>query len=610
MSRRLILWILPALFLAGSLAFFVLQGCDSGCGDTGCSGTASTTPPACPPSGTNPAGGFCVAVYDQTQDGVEVPHAQATVNGTWQDDSTTSAVGNIEQFNFNGQNVPYAWPQYCSGCRIFAQWDGTETVTNETNSACSSQPQQWGNEITTVQSTWPIFTCLLQTISGSFFLTGSLPTTLTLQSSGISSSGGPPQLTVYAGNLALVSQSSATSVDGTSATFTFPTSSGSVLPAGHYPFTVANETSSGVYTNVAVGFFSIGSNSTSYTTPYGVDAADISSATTECKTTSKGSSTCGTTKNNTEVAVLTLASANQMVGYNTPVSVGTEPVAVKVYDTTSQTTVHDEGSSTSISTTTTAPSQAIVANFGSNNVSIVNLNTNAVTATIPVGTEPAAIVLSSNQSTAYVANFGGSSISIIDLSSDTETGAIAVGASPAALALDPSGTALWVGGDNYISEINLSTLTAESTTQVDGQVSSIACSSGENALVYTVVSGNSITPEQAQLSTGQFVASYATVSIPSSNFVANTTGATATPPNWFMVQGALVTASYGNRYAVTGTPAGFAVLDLQTQTTMLQGSAPSAVRGIATDPNQDVIFATAPDSNSVITVPFPGPPSS
>jgi len=75
-----------------------------------------------------------------------------------------------------------------------------------------------------------------------------------------------------------------------------------------------------------------------------------------------------------------------------------------------------------------------------------------------------------------------------------------------------------------------------------------------------------------------------------------------------MAQGAQVTASYGNRYAVTGTPTGFVVLDLQTQTTMLQSNTPSPIRAIATDPSQGIIYVTAPDSNTLITVPFPTPP--
>src|SRR6185437_1760649 len=103
-----------------------------------------------------------------------------------------SAVGNTKSFNFSGLNVPYGWPQYCSGCRIIAQWDGTYTIAND--STCSSQPQQWGQAITSNQSTWPTFTCTLPTSAGSFFLINALPSTFSVQSAGISSTGGPPRL--------------------------------------------------------------------------------------------------------------------------------------------------------------------------------------------------------------------------------------------------------------------------------------------------------------------------------------------------------------------------------------------------------------------------------
>ncbi len=72
-----------------------------------------------------------------------------------------------------------------------------------------------------------------------------------------------------------------------------------------------------------------------------------------------------------------------------------------------------------------------------------------------------------------------------------------------------------------------------------------------------------------------------------------------------MSTGALVSAPYGNRYAVVGTPTGFAVIDLQTQTQMLSASTPTAVRGIATDAGDGIIYVTAPASNSLINIPFP-----
>ncbi len=114
--------------------------------------------------------------------------------------------------------------------------------------------------------------------------------------------------------------------------------------------------------------------------------------------------------------------------------------------------------------------------------------------------------------------------------------------------------------------------------------------------------------QQASLSTGAAQGSYAQYTIPSSStYLAQntTTGGTPAPPGWLMANGALVSAPYGNRFAAVGTPTGFAVLDLQTHLEVIEGATPSAVRGIATDPGNGIIYMTAPESNSLITVPFP-----
>lgn len=598
-----------AVLFVGVFALFGIQGCGgaASCGFMPCAVSGGSVPPPCPPSGTNPLGGFCVAMYDQTQNGVIVPHTQGTATGAWQFDLTNPA-GTVKSFNFSGTSVSWGWPQYCSGCRINASWQGFFTFAN--SGTCSSQPQPWGQTITSSQTTWPTATCELPTSGATFFLSSALPSTLTVDSPGISSSGGLPQITVYAANLAVVSQSSANSVNGTSATFAFPTLGGNPLPIGHYPYVVANQTPSGP-TKVAMGFFSIGSISTQYTAPFGVDAADIKTVQTQCKIPLRGPEQCGTTTSNDQKPVLTLSSANQSVGYGTPLSVGAEPVAVKTYRTLSTETIRRFGTSETITTDVTEPTRAIVANFGSDDLSVVDLQANSLLATISVGTEPTAILLSSDQTKAYVANFGSASISVIDLSSNAQVNVISVGASPATLAMDPSGTALWVGGGGYVSKVDLGTLSVVSTTGVSGQVTSLAASAGENALVYTVLSSTSFDAEQAQLSTGKILASYAHEIVSGGQFAAvpGTLSALSAPPAWLTAQGALVTASYGNRYAVTGTPTGFVVIDLQTQTTMLQASTPSAIRGIATDPNQGIIYVTAPDSNMLITVPFPTPPT-
>ncbi|HET7748298.1 MAG TPA: hypothetical protein VFK81_02880, partial [Terriglobales bacterium] len=87
-------------------------------------------------------------------------------------------------------------------------------------------------------------------------------------------------------------------------------------------------------------------------------------------------------------------------------------------------------------------------------------------------------------------------------------------------------------------------------------------------------------------------------------FFATGSSSSTTPPAWLAAPGAAISASYGNRYVVNGTPTGFVVLDLQTNTPMLQANTTSPIRGIATDPSQGMVFLTAPDSNSLYSVPL------
>jgi len=242
----------------------------------------------------------------------------------------------------------------------------------------------------------------------------------------------------------------------------------------------------------------------------------------------------------------------------------------------------------------------------------VDITNSAVIQTISVGTQPVTVVLNSNQTKAYVANYGGATLSEIDLNTNTQTRVASVGAQPAALAMDPGGTALWVGGQNYISKLDLNSLSAIQSISVSGQVTSVAVSGGQNSLVYTTMasSGGSTTfqAQQAAISSGVVQGTYAQYTMSSSSYYAEaiTTGAPAPgTPGWLMSSGALVSANYGNGAAVVGTPTGFAVLDLVAKTQIMQGNTPSAVRGIATNPSQGIVYLAAPDSNSLITMPLP-----
>ncbi len=455
-------------------AFFNIRACSGGGGQHIINGPPP--PPACPPAGSNPPGGFCVAVWDVNANGVQTPHFDATVTGTSSQQAIGGLIptGSVYSFNFSGGSVQYGWPQYCSGCQINVYWNGTDRIGSAKN--CSPTVNPWGMGIEASPVTWPSFSCPTSTASSAFFV-NNLPSTLTVYVAGFTTSGGMPQLQTYSPQLALLSTSSAISVasDGSSATFNFPTDAGgNPLPTGHYAFTVANQTSSGVFSIFGLSFFSIGSNNTTQTTPYGVDLTDVTISGQSCYLNDAQGVVCSPFGPGTTPAYLITLSSTGQVNFSqngTAVNVGSQPTAVKAYgSTTVETTLDAYGGYQD----TQEPPNAIVTNYGSNTVSILDLVNNAVLNTISVGTQPIAVALNNsnpaNATKAYVANY-----------------------------------------------VSLSSFSAVQTFSVSGQVTSIAASSGQNALVYTVYtpSTGNFLAQQAVLSNGSHQADYAQYTVPS-----------------------------------------------------------------------------------------------
>src|SRR6266851_1002692 len=396
--------------------------------------------------------------------------------------------------------------------RIGAQWQST--VHWNGNCGSNIDPAATASFDVTVENPVIGWGCVPIGIFGkglgpTFVITNSPPSTMTVPSptASLTSASGMPELRVYDQSSARVAVMFASSVstDGTSATFPFPQlSSGLPLPQGFYTFNLWNQTSAGNFKDMGVGFFGVGSSS-SATTPYGVDAADVTVSSKTCKITFPSKQIwCTLAGPTTSPSPIVTLSSGGMVSFGgATVAVGSQPTAVKGYATATQTKSTDVYGGY---ITTTQPSRAMVENFGSNTVSILDLFGKTVVQSISVGTEPAAVVLNSSASKAYVADYGSSSISEIDLTSNTQSRVASVGARPAALAMDPGGTAVWVGGYNYISKVDLTSFSATQTFSVSGQVTSLAVSSGQNALVYTTMAtvGGSTTfqAQHVALSTG------------------------------------------------------------------------------------------------------------
>jgi hypothetical protein len=152
----------------------------------------------------------------------------------------------------------------------------------------------------------------------------------------------------------------------------------------------------------------------------------------------------------------------------------------------------------------------------------------------------------------------------------------------------------------------MTSLAVTTTYSVNGQVTSLAISSAQNAFVYTALdSTNTFSAQHSSLTSGASVHTDYTVQVGSTSSFAQKAATLTGLPGWIMVNGPLVSVDYNNRYIVEGTPTGFLIYDLQSNTPLLQVTTSGTVRGIATDPSQGVVMVTVPSSNSLYTIPLP-----
>jgi len=440
-----------------------------------------------------------------------------------------------------------------------------------------------------------------------FVLPGAVPSTITSYGD-FSTTYGTPQLNVYVGGgiPGFVSNVSASSVvPGSSATFSFPKqSNGSALAEGFYALVNTNATSGGGLVFANASYLAVG-GSTALSSAFGVDAGDVTGLT--CVVIS-GKPSCRALVPTTAPAFTQYYSGDITYKGKT-VTVGSEPVAVRLYGSyTSSTTV---GSTT---TTTTGPGYAIVANSGSSSVSIVSFSTNTDVANIAVGAQPMALTLNSAPATAtyaYVASYGNGSLAEVDLATKAVTRTVAGLSGALSVAMDPSGSYVWVGGTNYLYKVSLNTFTVTGDVAVSGSVTSLATSSAQNELVYTVVqncctSSSTYAANELALANLSNPGTYAqAAATPYAPYTMNgTLPSAAVLPQ----ASAVVSANFSNGMGASATPTGFVIYDLITHQQIMTGNTPTPVRGIASDPDCMFAYFTLPDSNEYIAVPLESAP--
>jgi YVTN family beta-propeller protein len=118
---------------------------------------------------------------------------------------------------------------------------------------------------------------------------------------------------------------------------------------------------------------------------------------------------------------------------------------------------------------------AYVANFGSDNVSIIRTSDNTVVATIAVGDGPDAVGITPSGGRVYVANFSSDNVSVIRTSDNTVTATIPVGHHPQDVAIAPDGGRVFVlNADGTVSVIRTSDNTVVTTIDVGDEASTMA----------------------------------------------------------------------------------------------------------------------------------------
>jgi YVTN family beta-propeller protein len=473
--------------------------------------------------------------------------------------------------------------------------------------AGTGQNPQWsgyltGNNVQQTVCTIPDYDA--PAASSHFAIAGSLPSTITINASGLTTTYGMPQLLVFNSVLALAATVNASSVasGGTSATFPFP----SLSSGGMYMLAVKNLGASGAFSVVDTTYLNVGTT-TALAGAFGIDAGDATQVWQICN-----NNNCTEKYTDTyPLNIVTQYYADQ-VAYTYPyeadgiyktveIPVGSMPVAVKLYGSYQETC-----GAPRVVCTMNAPTNAIVVNSGSNTVSVINLKTDSSTA-INVGTKPMSVILNSASTFAYVSNYTSGTLSEINLSTLAVSRTATVGAGLLSVAMDPSGSYVWVGGSNYLYEVSLSSFSVVKSVAVSGSVTSLAASNAQNELVYTLVenccsSSSSYVANELQLSNLNTPGSYANAAAtPYAPYTMNgTLPSAATSPT-----ATTVSAQFGNGVAASSTPTGFVIYDVVSHQQLMTGSTPTPVRGIASDPANTVVYFTVPDSNEYISVPMP-----
>jgi len=392
---------------------FALVTAMSGCFDSG--------------SSDSQMGGFFVHTNDVVFVGpipLRTAHPGVLVTGSWNHDLDSRAVGSELTFDVTTDFLGQA---HVADGRIEAVWD-TGVFWNTLCGGVSgnSAPQDVTFADPLVE--WDCVNFASAAASPSFALAGSSPPTLSVQTTGLSTAGGMPQLRVYDQNSTLVSSNLATSVSA-GGTVTTPTPmvteyyanqviySGHTIPTGSEPVAIK---------------------------AYGSARVWVKNTPTFQQTRTGPSNAIVVNSGSNSVSILNLAQYTVAA----TVGVGSQPLAVAM---------------------NSAATKAYVVNYGSGTVSEVDLLTSAVTRTASVGTNPASITMDPTGAALWVGGAG--YLKKVDLTSFAVTSTIPVSGNVTSLAASNQQNELLYttvsptccsGASNYTaSDLSLANLTVQ-----------------------------------------------------------------------------------------------------------------------------------------------------
>jgi YVTN family beta-propeller protein len=187
--------------------------------------------------------------------------------------------------------------------------------------------------------------------------------------------------------------------------------------------------------------------------------------------------------------VATVGNAAGSKGLVTGSAVGSAPVTARLTGLSG--TASDTATVTVTQSAPTTAGTALVTNFGSNSVSVVDAATNRVVSTLPVGAGPRGIAVNSATGRAYVVNSGSNTVSIVNVAAGSST-QVAVGAGPWGVAVDAAANRVYVTNSfgNTLSILDGATGATIATVAVGSTPRGVAVNPGINR-VYVANSGGS-----------------------------------------------------------------------------------------------------------------------